>query len=405
MGAAEIHTIGVKNMKKFLAAILALVMALGVTTMAWAADEYVAEVGGTKYTTLESAINAAKSGETIKLLANVTENTNKDEKKTYNLKNKTLNLNNYTYTQNNFAYIFEGDGGKIMNGKMVCADGGSYALPIGWKDRPVNGFVVEDVETTGGINVTNSKNVVLRNVTVTGTKYYAVWANPGADVTIESGSYTAGGGGVVGAGDDEAYEVGKMPKLTLTGGTFNTNGKSLVCTGAAIGEVEIKGGNFADVTEGKIVNNDKVKLTVSGGEFNLDMSAEANVKYLADGAPVATVAGTSNTTYAVGSSAIAAAANGGKDVTVVKAGAISGVNPSAVIKADVAGVSVNGTLLTEGQSYTVPARYYYTSTTTDTKKDDNKSTSPKTFDAGVGIYAVSALLSVTGMACVGKKKF
>ena len=52
-----------------------------------------------------------------------------------------------------------------------------------------------------------------------------------------------------------------------------------------------------------------------------------------------------------------------------------------------------------------PPRYYYNSTTTtDTKKDDGKS-SPKTFDAGVGIYAVSALLSVTGMACVGKKKF
>ena len=32
-------------------------------------------------------------------------------------------------------------------------------------------------------------------------------------------------------------------------------------------------------------------------------------------------------------------------------------------------------------------------------------TSPKTFDAGMGIYAVSALLSVTGMACVGRKKF
>ena len=50
-------------------------------------------------------------------------------------------------------------------------------------------------------------------------------------------------------------------------------------------------------------------------------------------------------------------------------------------------------------------RYYYNSTTTtDTKKDESKS-SPKTFDAGVGIYAVSALLSVTGMVYVGKRKF
>lgn len=43
--------------------------------------------------------------------------------------------------------------------------------------------------------------------------------------------------------------------------------------------------------------------------------------------------------------------------------------------------------------------YYYAPTTTDTKTG-----SPKTFDAGVGIYAVTALLSVTGMAWTGKKR-
>ena len=60
-------------------------------------------------------------------------------------------------------------------------------------------------------------------------------------------------------------------------------------------------------------------------------------------------------------------------------------------------------------SYSVvekPAPRYYnnSTTTTDTKKDESKS-SPKTFDVGVGIYAVSAILSVTGMAYVGKRKF
>jgi len=47
--------------------------------------------------------------------------------------------------------------------------------------------------------------------------------------------------------------------------------------------------------------------------------------------------------------------------------------------------------------------YYYAPTTTDTKTDTTKG-SPKTFDAGVGIYAVTALLSVTGMAWAGKKR-
>lgn len=46
---------------------------------------------------------------------------------------------------------------------------------------------------------------------------------------------------------------------------------------------------------------------------------------------------------------------------------------------------------------------YYYHPTTDTKADDTKG-SPKTFDVGVGIYAVTAVLSVTGMAWVGKKR-
>lgn len=46
---------------------------------------------------------------------------------------------------------------------------------------------------------------------------------------------------------------------------------------------------------------------------------------------------------------------------------------------------------------------YYYHPTTDTKADETKG-SPKTFDAGVGIHAVTAVLSVTGMAWVGKKR-
>ena len=50
-------------------------------------------------------------------------------------------------------------------------------------------------------------------------------------------------------------------------------------------------------------------------------------------------------------------------------------------------------------------RYYYNSGTTETgKTDENKRGSPKTFDPGVGIYAVSAVLSLAGMAYVSRKK-
>lgn len=51
-------------------------------------------------------------------------------------------------------------------------------------------------------------------------------------------------------------------------------------------------------------------------------------------------------------------------------------------------------------------RYYYNSgTTTDTDNpDEDKKGSPKTFDPGAGIYAVSVALSLTGMAWIGRKR-
>lgn len=65
----------------------------------------------------------------------------------------------------------------------------------------------------------------------------------------------------------------------------------------------------------------------------------------------------------------------------------------------------NGTpLLPEHKYPTVEEtpRYYYNSTTT--VKDEGKTGSPKTIDTGVGIYAVSVVLSLTGMVYVNKKK-
>lgn len=50
-------------------------------------------------------------------------------------------------------------------------------------------------------------------------------------------------------------------------------------------------------------------------------------------------------------------------------------------------------------------RYYYNSGTTDTDNaDEDKKGSPKTFDPGAGIYAVSAALSLTGTAWIGRKR-
>ena len=87
-------------------------------------------------------------------------------------------------------------------------------------------------------------------------------------------------------------------------------------------------------------------------------------------------------------------------------GSLSGVT-GTVIAADGSELNQNddGTYTVRpAEQQPTPLRYYYNSTTTtDTKKDEGK-TSPKTFDAGVGIYAVTAVLSMTGMAWTAKKR-
>lgn len=67
-------------MKKLLATILALVMAIGVTTTAWADGEgttaNIAKIGETGYATLADAIANAQVGETIVLQADAAINSN-----------------------------------------------------------------------------------------------------------------------------------------------------------------------------------------------------------------------------------------------------------------------------------------------------------------------------------------
>ena len=123
-------------MKKVLATILALVMALGVTTAAWAEGEgttaNVAKIGETGYATLAEAITAAADGDTIVLQADAAINSN-----TQITKNVAIDLNGKTVTvttvgtqnafevQNGATFTIKdsGTGGKLDLGKFGC---GSY---------------------------------------------------------------------------------------------------------------------------------------------------------------------------------------------------------------------------------------------------------------------------------------
>ena len=197
--------------------------------------------------------------------------------------------------------------------------------------------------------------------------------------------------------------------VNINGGefTFNTDTNEVIDIKAGA-KVTISNGVFAQENTYRFCPNNKDRLTVTGGTFVSDAMVTALMGETIN-APQATVVDGNKTMIAVGSAAIASAANSGKKVTVTKGGEITGINANVKITvADGVGdVTVNGKKVSSGE-YTVPEEqkpsnnYYYYSpstTTTDTTKG-----SPKTFDAGVGIYAVTAVLSVTGMAWTAKKR-
>ena len=380
-------------MKKLLATILALVKAIGVTTTAWADGEgttaKIAEIGETGHATLADAIAAAQADETIVLLADAAINSN-----TQITKDVAIDLNGNTVTvttvgtQNafevrngaTFTIKDSGTGGKLDLGKFgitlvnskLKIEGGEIKVS---PDSPGAGIVVAAVGDS--------------EVTMTGGKV----------VAINTACFNAGYGGT--------------QTFNISGGTLESKGASTALMGISNfnghTEMTISGDTQVVMKDaagnaGSLVSdatgNDVIKVV--GGTSDSDITA-----YTEATAPVVL---TGDGTYHIGTTAANAAvrnAASGETVTVVKGNAaLTDVPVGVTVANNGAGtVTVNGSgAITEGNPYTVPARYYYNSTTTDTKTDGTKG-SPKTFDAGMGIYAVSALLSVTGMACVGRKKF
>ena len=127
------------------------------------------------------------------------------------------------------------------------------------------------------------------------------------------------------------------------------------------------------------------EILIESGSFTDKDVMEFTSKTEENTTPVAS----NNGTYYVGETTIQSAANslpGGQQM-----------------KIEQGKVTINNVAYGQGSTYTKPTSYYYYSPSTTTPDTTTKG-SPKTFDAGVGIYAVTALLSVTGMAWTAKKR-
>ena len=265
-------------------------------------------------------------------------------------------------------------------------------------------------------------------------------------IEMRAGTLNINGGIIEGTGDYAVDEntsgsttkgaaVAVAEHGTKLGVTVNVRGGTIIARGAAKAlsvtdpqgvsatstnpiTVNITGGSV----NGEVFQPDEFEgakpTAITGGTFNTDVTA-----FVPTGTPVAKDEAGSQ--Y-VGSDSIADAANSGKEMTMVQGGAIDGLAPGAVIivPQGVTGTTLNGNAAEHGY-YTIadPNAYQHepvrrqhtttpveeTTTTTDTKADDTTKadtvTSAKTFDAGVAVYGVMAVLSLTGSAAViGKKK-
>lgn len=488
-------------MKKLLATILALVMALGLCSVSWAAAPvaYVAEiVGGNQYATLQEAIDAAGNNATIKMI----DDSDKIMDAITCAANKTLtiDLNGHSFHGNEWAGHFTaaielrnpGVNLTIKNGtiaswhyealcvlaenckvtlenvdlisnKSTSWDTGRYGIatngsPSGNQDSsaglqltlknctlttnntvPTVGiyFPVRDTDTQAAkLEIIDTKitgfqtgvQVISGAAVISGSKTEIT----GMGTTIENASSDGArfDGAAVSIIDREGY--GALKNIAISGGTFT----------AANSAEAVKAYKLTTAGNGYFDNAQKI-VTVSGGTF----SNSVDLTYLADGLKYEVYAGGKYSYFTNINDAVAAATEDDivedfrsprgdgedgytvrlEDNNAVVARIHSFATSVSLPTLSKSGYTFKGWKDAEGKTYTsqynIPTAsngeiippvsdayvltavwssnsyYYYAPTTTDTKTD-----SPKTFDAGVGIYAVTALLSVTGMAWAGKKR-
>lgn len=378
-------------MKKVLATVLALVMALSVTTMAWADD--VAKIGNTGYATLKEAIEHVANGETIVLTANVN---NGDGIVVASGKNFTLDFAGHTYTitqnvvgstgtESQCFQLLKDSTITMKDGAIVANCAGAKMIIQNYCNLTLDNMKLDATVGTNNVGYVvsnNCGNVVIKN----GTTITAKTTGVAFDVYGGFGDYgdvsvTLEAGATVNGKVEVARDTGNQNKntLTVTGGTVN-------------GELDVDA-------------HEKTAVAVTGGTFSSNVSA-----YTADNTPFAFTFNEGE--YYVGEETIQ---NAAKNLSADQKLVISKGNVTLTdVPAGVTVIPGEGTVVVNGKNisdghhtdgYTVPqsSGYYYYHPTTDTKADDTKG-SPKTFDAGIALYVGMALTSAAGVAFVGKKR-
>ena len=424
-------------MKKVLATILALVMAIGLCSVSWATGPASVNSAETLKTAIETggAITLSGSFEVSEPLSVSKEVTIDLNGQTITGKNgeygrRVFNVvaggsltltgsgtittagNNDTTFPDNSSVIRVGDNtngaacGLVVGKDVKIIAPASYGIAVFGKNTKqtleVSGTVTAKeasaISGNGGAGYTETEITINDGATIISENNVAVYHPQAGTLTVKAANITGSGGIEIKSGTANVNVAGANIKATgNVDHTVNNDGTS--SRGYAIAVVEnpgykgaplavIQNGNFVGamgiLEDGKVSAEDKKgSLAISAGSFTVNVN-----DYVTENTPVAS----NNGTYYVGANTIQGAANN--------------LSAGQQLKIEKGTVAINGIEYSAGgnATYTKPSGgYYYYHPTTDTKADDTKG-SPKTFDAGVGIYAVTAVLSVTGMAWTAKKR-
>ena len=441
-------------MKKVLATILALVMAIGLCSVSWATEP--ASVNSAE--TLKTAINAATAeNNTITLTDNVVLSgsviINKsgvnlvidlggkkisgssqlfDIYSPVTFKNGTIDV---TYNGSGSICVMWLNGGAklalendvtVNAAKSAGATGSVFAVGLyndcDEAELTINGKITGDNGATINGTITTNTNKVTVNGTID-VAGHALYLAGNGTTNINNGACVKGDAGI---------EI-RAGVLNINGGTVEStgaysvpsaNGNGTTASGAALIVAEhttnqgitvnVNSGNIKAASAGKAIavsdpqstGGNDVKLNVAGGNVVGGIQVEESIE---TAKPVAVTGGTfssdvsdfvdnapvasNNGTYYVGRETIQNAANN--------------LSAGQQLKIEKGTVDINGIEYSAdgNTTYTKPSSggYYYYQPTTDTKTTDTKG-SPKTFDAGIALYIGMALTSAAGVAFVGKKR-
>ncbi|MDO4854894.1 MAG: Ig-like domain-containing protein [Coriobacteriia bacterium] len=218
----------------------------------------VASVNGETYATLQEAINAATSGQMVKLIRSTQENVALDDSS----KDITVDLDgNVLINEDNSASTFT-----VKAGHVTLQNGLVKYLA---QEDEGTGLVAIDVD---GSSSSSNKPSATIDVDVWSSGYSAVYAQNGS-LQINGGTHTLSCSAKI---DDSSVLTMDFGDVVINGGTFSTSGGSSSIGTYHSGTVTIYGGSFTSDLKQELNEN---PYSLQGGQYYVMPSLD----YLANG--------------------------------------------------------------------------------------------------------------------------